>query len=98
MSRHVRVSLCAVVALITLTGAALMYPGPVLAASASLTTETPLCELPDPAAPVIALLAEGTVVTIDGPPVDGFYPVTTGDLSGWMRGETVQLEKDTPES
>jgi len=46
---------------------------------------------------VLALLAEGTIVSIDGPPVDGFYPVTAENLSGWMRGETVQLEKDTPE-
>jgi uncharacterized protein YraI len=43
---------------------------------------------------LIALLPEGTVVSIDGPPVDGFYPVTAGDLSGWMRGETLSLEKD----
>jgi hypothetical protein len=70
----------------------------VLAASGTLTVETPLHDLPDPAAPVIALLPEGTIVSIDGPPVEGFYPVTSGDLSGWMRGETVQLEKDTQES
>ena len=33
-------------------------------------------------------------MSIDGPPVDGFYPVTAGDLSGWMRGETLSVEKD----
>ena len=49
---------------------------------------------PRPERPLIALLPEGTVVSIDGPPVDGFYPVTAGDLSGWMRGETLSLEKD----
>ena len=47
-----------------------------------------------PEAPLVALLPEGTVVSIDGPPVDGFYPVTAGDLSGWMRGETLSVEKD----
>ena len=59
-----------------------------------LSMETPLHESPAHGAPVIALLPEGTVVSIDGPPVDGFYPVTAGDLSGWMRGETLSLEKD----
>ena len=56
--------------------------------------ETALHDSPDPAASVIALLPEGTIVSIDGPPIEGFYPVTTGDVSGWMRGETMQLEKD----
>ena len=59
-----------------------------------LSMETPLQESPAPEAPLIALLPEGTVVSIDGPPVDGFYPVTAGDLSGWMRGETLSVEKD----
>jgi hypothetical protein len=95
MSRLVPVWLCAVVALVALTAASLMHIGPVLAASGTLSMETPLHDSPDPAAPVIALLPEGTVVSIDGPPVEGFYPVTAADLSGWMRGETVQLEKDS---
>ena len=47
---------------------------------------------------MIALLPEGTIVSIDGPPVDGFYPVTAGDRSGWMYGESVQVEKDLPDS
>jgi uncharacterized protein YraI len=67
---------------------------PSLAATGTLSMETPLQESPAHAAPLIALLPEGTVVSIDGPPVDGFYPVTAGDLSGWMRGETLSVEKD----
>jgi hypothetical protein len=46
---------------------------------------------------VIVLLPEGSIVSIDGPPIDGFYPVTAGDRSGWMQGETVQIEKDLAE-
>ncbi len=65
-----------------------------LAASGTLSIATPLHESPDPGAPLIALLTEGTIVSIDGPPVDGFYPVTAGTVSGWMRGETLLLEKD----
>jgi hypothetical protein len=94
MSRLVPGGLCAIVALVALIGASLMPPGLVLAASGTLSMDTPLHDSPDPAALVIALLPEGTIVSIDGPPVDGFYPVTTGDVSGWMRGETMQLEKD----
>jgi uncharacterized protein YraI len=96
MSRSVSVCLCAVLAFMALAGARLARPAPALAATGTLTMETPLHESPDPAAPLIALLPEGTVVSIDGPPVNGFYPVTTGDLSGWMRGETMELQKDLP--
>ncbi|MGH2615171.1 MAG: SH3 domain-containing protein [Thermomicrobiales bacterium] len=88
------VCLCAVVAFVALTGARLLDPAPVLAASGTLTMETPLHESPAHGAAVLALLPEGTVVSIDGPPVDGFYPVSTDGLSGWMRGETMLLEKD----
>lgn len=94
MSRFVSVCLCAVVAFVALTGAPLLSPAPVLAASGTLSMETPLHESPAHGAPLIALLPEGTVVSIDGPPTDGFYPVSTADLSGWMRGETLLLEKD----
>jgi hypothetical protein len=97
MSRIVPVWFCAIVALVAVSGAALFRPATVLAASGTLSMETALHDSPHPAAPVIALLAAGTIVSIDGPPVEGFYPVTTGDLTGWMRGETMQLEKDTPD-
>jgi hypothetical protein len=97
MSRSISVCLRAVVALVALFGASLSGPGPVLAATGMLNIETPLHESPEPGAPVISLLPEGAVVSIDGPPVDGFYPVTAGDLSGWMRGETLSLEKDIVE-
>jgi uncharacterized protein YraI len=94
MSRSISVCLRAIVALVALFGTVYSGPAPVLAASGTLNMETPLHDSPAPAAPVIALLPEGTVVSIDGPPVDGFYPVTTGGLAGWMRGETLSLEKD----
>src|SRR5215213_721898 len=94
MSRSISVCLRAVVALVALLGTFVWSPAPVRAATGTLGVETPLHDSPGPGAPVVALLPEGTVVSIDGPPVDGFYPVTAGDLSGWMRGETLSLEKD----
>jgi uncharacterized protein YraI len=94
MSRSVSVCLRAIVALVALFGTLLSGPALVLAATGTLSMETPLHESPAHGAPLIALLPEGTIVSIDGPPVDGFYPVTTGGLSGWMRGETLTLEKD----
>jgi uncharacterized protein YraI len=94
MSRFISVCLSAIVALVALLGTLVSSPYPALAATGTLSVETPLHESPAHDAPLIALLSEGTVVSIDGPPVDGFYPVTAGDLSGWMRGETLSLEKD----
>ena len=94
----VSVCLCAMFALVALSGARVFHPTAVLAASGTVSQETPLYDSADPDAPVIVLLPEGTIVSIDGPPVDGFYPVTVGDQSGWMRGETVQVEKDLADS
>jgi uncharacterized protein YraI len=94
MSRSISACLRAVVALVALFGTTLSSPAPMLAATGMLSMETPLQESPTHEAPLIALLPEGTIVSIDGPPVDGFYPVTAGDLSGWMRGETLSVEKD----
>lgn len=97
MSRFVSVCLCAMVAFVSVAGAMLLGPAPALAASGTLTMETPLHESPDHGAPLVTLLPEGTTVSIDGPPVDGFYPVSTDGLSGWMRGETLELAKDIVE-
>src|SRR4051794_21393235 len=94
MSRFISVCLRAVVALVALLGTLVSNLDPALAATGTLGLATPLQESPAPEAPLVALLPEGTVVSIDGPPVDGFYPVTAGDLSGWMRGETLSVEKD----
>ena len=94
MSRSISVCLRAVVALFALFGTSLSSPAPMLAATGMLNMETPLQESPAHEAPLIALLPEGAVVSIDGPSVDGFYPVTAGDLSGWMRSETLSVEKD----
>ncbi|MCC2626797.1 MAG: hypothetical protein K0S14_447 [Thermomicrobiales bacterium] len=98
VSKWVSGCLCAIVALVALIGAALVDPVPVLAASGTLRTETPLLDAPGPATPVITVLPAGTAVSIDGPPVDGFYPVTAENLSGWIGGEALHIEKDTLES
>ena len=96
MSRSVSVCLCAVLVFMAVSSVRLLNPERVFAASGTVSMETPLHESPAHNAPVLALLPEGTVVSIDGPPVEGFYPVSTGEMSGWMRGETLQLEKDIP--
>ena len=98
MSRWVSGCLCATVALVALIGAAFVDPVPVLATSGTLRTETPLLDAPDPATTVITVLPAGTAVSIDGPPVDGFYPVTAENRSGWMSGEALHIEKDTLEA
>jgi uncharacterized protein YraI len=93
-ARRVSVWVCAMIALGGVSGAPVFPPVAVFAASGTVNVETPLYASADPAAPVITLLPEGTIVSIDGPPVVGFYPVTAGDDSGWIQGETVQVEKD----
>ena len=97
MSRIISICLSAVVAFMAFTGARLLDPAPALAASGTLSMETPLHASPAHGAALIALLPEGTVVSIDGPPVDGFYPVSADGLTGWMRGETLLLQKDVIE-
>lgn len=94
MSRKFSVLLCAIVALASVAGSGLFGPAPALAASGILQMETPLHEAPDPGSAMLALLPEGTDVTIQGAPIDGFYPVAAGGLTGWMRGETLELTKD----
>lgn len=96
LSRTLSVCLCAIVAFVSTAGAALLGPVPVLAANGTLTMATPLQDAPDPAATMIVLLEPGAVISIDGPPVDGFYPVSVEGYSGWMRGETMSLTKDIP--
>lgn len=96
LSRILSAGLCAIVAMVSVAGAALFGPAPVLAANGTLTMATPLQEAPDPAATMILLLAPGAVISIDGPPVDGFYPVSVDGYSGWMRGETMTVTKDVP--
>jgi hypothetical protein len=95
-ARRVSVWVCAMIAFGAVSGAFVFHPAAVFAASGMVSVETPLHDSADPAAPVIALLPEGTIVSIDGPPVAGFYPVSAGDQSGWLRGEAVQVEKGTP--
>jgi hypothetical protein len=97
-ARRVSVWVCAMIAFGAVSGAFVFHPAAVFAASGMVSVETPLHDSADPAAPVIALFPEGTIVSIDGPPVAGFYPVTAGDRSGWIRGESLQIEKDNAES
>jgi uncharacterized protein YraI len=94
VSRILSGCLCAIVAFVSVVGAALIQPVPVLAANGTLTMATPLQDAPDPAAAMILLLAPGAVISIDGPPVEGFYPVSVEGYTGWMRGETMTLTKD----
>lgn len=95
MSKLAVAGLCAVAALVALAAAPLR-PGPVFAAAAALGVEAALRDAPDPGAAVLALLPAGTVVSIDGPPSDGFYPVTAGNLTGWTPGEALLWEKEVP--
>jgi hypothetical protein len=81
-SRLVSVCLGATIALVAVSGTPVFHPAAVFAASGTVNQETPLYNSPDPGAPVIALLPAGTSVSLDGPPVDGFYLVIADNRSG----------------
>lgn len=84
----------AIVAFIALMVLPALPAEPALAAAAALGEETPLQDAPLADAAVVTWLPAGTVVSIEGPPVDGYYPVTAWDLSGWVRGATLLFASD----
>jgi uncharacterized protein YraI len=94
MSRFVSVCLLTVTVFVAAAGVRLLGPVPVLAADAVVGIDAPLHGLPDAGSPLLALLPEGTAVTIEGPPVDGFYPVSAAGMSGWVIGETLLAQKE----
>ena len=96
MSRLVVVCLCAIAIGVATFGVGIFRPAPAFAADAAVTIDAPLHESPDAGSAVLALLPEGAPVTIEGPPVDGFYPVSAAGLSGWLIGETLTVQKDVP--
>src|SRR3712207_4997256 len=96
MLRFESVCLCAALAFVSVFGVNLLLPSAALAATVTVTMETPLHSEPDPSTPLVALLPSGTRVVIEGPPVEGFYPVTGNGMTGWMGGETLTLAKDIP--
>ena len=71
MLKHVAVSLGIIVLAGALIGAALLCPLRVFAASGTLTVATPLHDTPTSDATVVTLLPEGSIVSIEGEPVDG---------------------------
>ena len=79
MRKHVVVCLLVVVVLAALAGVSLL--GPALAAPGTLLSDAPVLGAPNPEAASVGWLPAGSAVSVDGPPVDGFYPVTAEDVA-----------------
>jgi hypothetical protein len=82
----------AVVVFVALIVGPALKPDHVFAATAVVSAETPLLEAPAADAVVLTPLPAGTAVSLDGPPVDGYFPVTVWDLAGWVRGDALSFE------
>lgn len=90
MSRITMFVLCVFLPLVAL--AAIATPAPVRAAYIKLAYDASLQETPQDAGFSLAMLPAGVVVTTTGDPVDGYYPVTAGGKSGWVRGDALALD------
>ncbi|MCD6031713.1 MAG: hypothetical protein K0S78_3887 [Thermomicrobiales bacterium] len=93
MRKHVVVCLLVVVVLAALAGVSLL--GPALAAPGTLLSDAPVLGAPNPEAASVGWLPAGSAVSVDGPPVDGFYPVTAEDVSGWLPAASLLLDQAT---
>ena len=61
-------------------------------AGAATTADANLRSGPSADAPVIVVLAQGTAVSVDGEPSNGFVPVSADGVSGWMAAELLAGE------
>jgi uncharacterized protein YraI len=91
MQKRAVVCLSVVGALVALAGVPLL--GPVLAAPGTLLSDAPVLAEPNPEAAAVGWLPAGSAVSIDGPPVDGFYPVAAGEVSGWLPAASLLLDQ-----
>ena len=87
-----------ITALIVLLGLILVRPAAVLATTATVAADTSLYDAPGTGAHVVTKLPAGTIVSIAGPPSADFYPVIAGELSGWLPGELLHVQKDEIEA
>lgn len=90
MSRITVFALCVFLSLVGV--ASIATPAPVRAAYIKLAYDASLQETPQDAGFSLAMLPAGVVVTTTGDPVDGYYPVTAGGKSGWVRGDALALD------
>jgi hypothetical protein len=96
MPKFVLACACAVVLLVGSIEVPVLQPAAVFAVTATVSVDATLLDAASPEAVVLATLPWGTAVSIDGEPVDGYYPVSVEGLSGWLPGEVLEIAKDAP--
>jgi hypothetical protein len=73
-----------------------LQPAAVFAATATVSVDAALLDAASPDAAVLTTLPWGTAVSIDGEPIEGYYPVSVEGLSGWLPGEVLEIAYDAP--
>jgi hypothetical protein len=94
MSRLFVFLVCALLAVTALATTSVVGPSPALAASGTLQFDTSLQADPRDDANSLSWLAAGTEAYVTGDSVDGYYPVTVGVLTGWIRADALVLEEE----
>ncbi len=80
----------------TLATLSAVNPHPALAASGILQVDASLQDAPQDDANSLSWLAAGTEVYVTGDQAAGYYPVTVGVLTGWVRADALVVEAETP--
>lgn len=98
MSRFTTIvaSVLAIAALNLPIGLSPLHPAPVLAVSATVSVDATLLDAPSPDAVPLATLPWGAAVSIDGDPIDGYYPVSSDGIAGWLPAEVLTISEEPP--
>jgi hypothetical protein len=96
MPKFVLACVCAIVLLVGPIGVPVLQPAAVFAATATVSVDAALLDAASPDAAVLTTLPWGTAVSIDGEPIDGYYPVSVEGLSGWLPGDVLEIADDAP--
>lgn len=86
----------ALVVFVTLVSATMVSPDPALAAPGILQFDASLQSGPQDDAASVSWLPAGTEVYVTGDQAGGYYPVTVGVLTGWIRADALVFEAQTP--
>lgn len=86
---------CTLLGLATLAMTSVLAPHPVLAAPATLQLDASLQDGPQDTANSLSWLPAGEQVYVTGDQVDGYYPVTVGVLTGWVRADALAVQVES---
>ena len=95
MSKIAVLLACKLLAIVALAASSIFNPHPVHAAPGLLQIDASLQDAPQDDANVLSWLPAGTEVYVTGDRVGGYYPVTAGVLTGWIRADALVLTEES---